>query len=199
MSINRIMARALAGSNYKLIHGKCVGQINPYIEWIKWLSYESEYEKQLCDSVDGKISLEVSYDELQKISRIKRNRMFLELFRKYGTSECSEEEYMMVYDYMCTESIESLMISRLSSKELRYAKERIIYFSQLPSEELSKKVHEEQKEDVYNKLSMADSYVLHVISNINFTKSIESLSEELAAKIRENDAISYKMKTKYFL
>lgn len=192
MSVNRVMAKALSKSNYKVIHGKIIGQINPYIEWIKWLSYESEYEKQLCDLVDGKISLENSNDELCKVDKIKRNRMFLRLFKKYGTSECSEKEYMMVYDYMCTESIENLMMSKLSSTELNYAKEKIIYFSQLPSEELSKKVHEEQLENVYNKLSMVDSYILHMISNINFNRSMEILEKEINTQININNEIHHK-------
>lgn len=188
MNINKVIAKTVAGSNSKVIHGQCIGQINPYIEWIKWLSYESEYEKQICDLTDGKTCLEVSHDELQKVSRIRRNRVFANLFKKYGTSECSEEEYIMVYDYMCTESIENLMISKLSSQELCYAKEKIIYFSQLTSEELSKKVHEEQVEDVYDTLSMVDSYVLHVVSNNNFAKDMERLNKEIDAQIETNIA-----------
>ena len=39
------------------------------------------------------------------------------LFKIYGTSECFEEDYMKVYDYMCNESIEELMLKKLTSED----------------------------------------------------------------------------------
>lgn len=189
MSINRSMAHLLISSGAKVVPKFCAGQIDPYIEWVKWLSYESSYEKQIMDLVSIKTVLEISNEELDEISRIKRNKMFAELFKKYGTDECSKEESIMVYNYMCTESIESLMMSKLSSNELSEAKEKIIYFSKLSSEELHKKVHEEQKEDIYEKLSMVDAYVLHIISNISFARSMERLNNEINAQIKSNNAM----------
>lgn len=192
MSINKAIANVLAGKEAKLIHGQCVGQMNPYVEWLKWLSYESEYEKQLMNLVASKTSLEFSYDELQKVCRIKRNRVFADLFKRYGTSGCSEEEYMMVYDYMCKESIEELMVSKLSSAELRSAKEKIIYFSRMKKEQLREKIHKEQDAEVYEKLSMEDSYLLHIISNFNFVRTIGKLNKEIDAQISKNNAMAQK-------
>ncbi len=192
MSIHHVIAQMLAGSNCKVIHGQCIGQINPYIEWIKWLSYESKYEIELCHLVEEKTNVEIPDDELEQVNKIKRNRVFANLFKKYGTSECSKEEYMMVYNYMCTESIEQLMISKLSTQELSYAKEKIIYFSQLPSEELSKKIDKEKKEDVYYQLSMVDAYILHMISNINFARNKERLSQEIDTQINASHQMRQK-------
>ena len=44
---NRIMAKEMIkmGVNCKIIHGNIFGNISSDIEWIKWLSYESEFEK----------------------------------------------------------------------------------------------------------------------------------------------------------
>lgn len=50
---------------------------------------------------------------------------------------------MKVYDYMCNESIEELMLSKLTSKELQYAKQEITRLSKVSKEQLSVKVREE--------------------------------------------------------
>ena len=77
----------------------------------------------------------------------------------------------------------------MSSGELRYAKDQIQYFSQIPSKELSKKVNEEQKVDNYEKLSMAYSYVLHIVSRVDFSRSMARLYSEIEAQLIENDAM----------
>ncbi len=65
----------------------------------------------MIDFIDGKASLEFFY----------------------------EEQYMMVYDYMHSESIDSLMISKPSSPEFVHANEKITHFSKLSREESRKK------------------------------------------------------------
>lgn len=45
MSFNRIMANMMAGNNAKIISGEIIGNIDPYIEWINWLSYVPEFQK----------------------------------------------------------------------------------------------------------------------------------------------------------
>lgn len=186
----RILAKLFAerGSNAKMISGDCVGQINPYIEWVKWLSYEPEFEKEMMDYLEAKDASEITLEEEAKRHLIIRNRLFAPLFKKYGSDNCSKEEYMQVYDFMCTESIEELMLSKLTSEELKYAKKRIVKLSKLPEEELSEKVHKGQKEEVYNNLSMVDSYILHIISKINFSRSDEKLTSKIDAESDINNA-----------
>lgn len=38
MSFDREMAKIMAGNGAKIIHGENIGNVDPYIEWIKWLS-----------------------------------------------------------------------------------------------------------------------------------------------------------------
>lgn len=193
MMINRVMAKALSKSNVKVIHGQqCLGQITPYTEWIKWLSYESKDEKQIIDFGNTESTSKISYDELNEVRRINRNRVMANLFKKYGTGECSKKEYIIVYDYMCTESIENLMTSKLSPKELSYAKEKIAHYSSLPEAELNKKVQEQQKKEIYDQLSMVDSYILHMLSKINFARSLKRLNNEIGAQISANEAMRQK-------
>ena len=159
MSFNRIMANMMAGSNAKIISGEIIRDVDPYIEWIKWLSYVLEFQKARIQELNSKTVAELTLDELDEIRAYKRQIRMLSLFKIYGTSEISKKEYMEVYDFMVNQSIDELMLSKLSSGELRYAKGQIQYFSQIPSEKLRKKVNEEQKADSYEKLSMVDSYV----------------------------------------
>ena len=61
---------------------------------------------------------------------------------------------MKVYDYMCGESIEELMLSKLTSEKLRYAKQEITRLSKVSKEQLNIKVNKEQKPEEYEQLSM---------------------------------------------
>ena len=112
------------------------------------------------------------------------------LFKIYGTSKCKEEEYMLVYDYMVNESIEKLMLSKLTKEELQYAKKEIIRLSKIPKEELNTKITKERTKENYPKLSMVDSYILHVISDINHNRNVSNLSKLIGEQINHNNAMS---------
>ena len=43
---NREMAMLMAGTGSMAIHGKTIGNVSPYIEWIKWLSYTPDFQKK---------------------------------------------------------------------------------------------------------------------------------------------------------
>lgn len=188
-NFNRIMAKEIArmGRKVKIIHGNVIGNVSPDIEWIKWLSYEPEFEKKRIEYFDSKKISELSYEELEEVSSYSRNKIFARLFKIYGTSECSEEDYMKVYDYMCNESIEELMLKKLTSEELRYARQEIIRLSKVPKEQLSAKVNEEQKPEKYEQLSMVDSYILHIISDIDYARSMSDLNKKIEAQLEQNE------------
>ena len=188
---NRIMAKEVIkmGVNCKIIHGNIFGNISPDIEWIKWLSYESEFEKKRIEYLDSKRVSELSYEELEEAIGYRKNKIFAELFKIYGTSECSQEDYMKVYDYMCNESIEKLMLKKLTSEELKYAREEITRLSKVSKEQLSAKVKDEQIREKYEQLSMVDSYILHIISDINYVRSLSDLNKKIEAQLEQNDAM----------
>ena len=190
-SINRIIAKALAKSNgnIKIVHGNVVGNIAPDVEWRKWLSYESEFEKNRIRILEARKNSELSFEEVEELRKYRRNRMFAELFRLYEIRKCSYEEYMMVYDFMCTESIEELMLNKLSLDELSYAKDEIVRLSKVSKEDLEFKVKEAQKIENYDKLSMVDAYILHVISNIKYARNMLDSDKQLRSELERNNVI----------
>lgn len=192
MSFDREMVKMMAGNGTKIIHGGNIGNVDPYIEWIKWLSYIPEYENKRIEYFDSKKISELTYEELEEASRYSRNKIFARLFKIYGTRECSEEDYMKVYDYMCSESIEKLMLSKLTSEELQYAKQEITKLSKVSKEQIRTKLNEEQKPEKYEQLSMVDSYILHVISKINFARSLAELDSNIETQLNANDVMRNK-------
>ena len=189
MSINRAMTNIIADNGVKVIHGNVIGNVNPYIEWIKWLSYVPEFQRKRINELNNKTVEDLTIEELDEIRAYKNQVRILKLFKIYGTNQISKDEYMEVYDFMVNQSIDKLMLSKLTSEELKYAKAQIKYFSQIPSEELRKKVSEEQKKEIYQNLPMVDSYILHIISKVDFLRNMARLNSEIEARLRENDII----------
>lgn len=191
-SFNRVMAREMSKLNGgKLIKGNIMRNVNPLIEWIKWLSYNPLHEQEKINYIYSKRVEDLSIDELKEIIKYKERNHMAQLFIKYNNGECSEEEYMEVYDYM-DKSITELMMDKLSSEELSYAKEEILRLSAISQNEVMAKIKEEQKEEVYMNLSMVDSYILHIISDINYRKSLSNLNRKIQAQLERNDVMRQK-------
>lgn len=190
-SLNQILTREMSKSKGRasIVPRYDGGNVSPYLEWKKWLSYVPEFERKRIEYFDSKKISELSYDELEEASRYRKNQIFAELFQVYGTSECSEENYMMVYNYMSNESILELMLSKLTPEELYHAREEIEKLSNLSNEELNAKVKREQRVEVYNQLSMVDSYILHLLSDVNCARNISSVNKQFVADLERNTAI----------
>ena len=171
MNTSKIIAKRLAGTKNKIIHGEVKRNVDPIIEWIKWLSYIPNCQKNRIKYLKLKTNNEMSIEELNEINQYKSQLRMAKLFKLYSTSDISKNKYMEVYMYMVEHSIEDLMLNKLSKEELSYAKERIQYFSQIPEEELESKIKKEQRKDNYNALSMVDSYILHEIAKISYSKN----------------------------
>lgn len=189
MSYSRVLAKMLAGSCTKMICGEVIGNIEPYVEWIKWLSYVPEFQQAKIQKLSSKKIEAMSLEELNEIKKYKKQKRMLDLFKIYGSSTITKEEYMEVYDYMSTQSIDELMISKLTSEELKYAREKIQIYRKIPKDDLRKKVENEQKDENYKKLSMVDSYILHIISRINHARSMSELDKNIKVQINANDAM----------
>lgn len=166
------------------------GGVSPDIEWLKWLSYEPEFEKQRIRYLNSKKSSELSYEELEEKIKYNKNRELAKLFKSYGTAQCLEDDYMKVYDCMFNESIEKLMLSKLTKEEIRYAKKEITRLSKMEKKQLSAKIDEETKK--YEQLPMVDSYILHVVSDINFCRGLNDLNETIREQISQNKVVSNK-------
>ena len=84
------------------------------------------------------------------------------------------------------------MLSKLSKKELEYAKQEIIKLKELPENELSKKIENDTKEETYLKLSMVEAYILHIVSITDFNRHMMSLEAEIQSQLDENDQMRQK-------
>ncbi len=184
MKLGRIMAEEMAKEGVKVIPGK--GRLNASLDtlWVKWLSYEPEFEKERILYLESKKVSELSYEELNEVLIYKRNKLLVELFKRYGIKESSVEEYMLIYDYMNSHSIEELMLAKMTNEELRYAKEEITRLSGGTKEQLQAKINEGKQLD---KLGMVDSYILYVISNIDYERSMLLLNQKIEGQLMQNE------------
>lgn len=187
-NISKIMAKELnkSGSQVKFIYGNVFGNIPPIIEWIKWLSYEPEFEKNRIEHLISKGINNLSYEEINELKYYMKRKRMAQLFKKYDCKECSKEEYMEVYSYMSNESIINLMSSKLTRDEIQYAKEEITRLIELSNEELNKKIRIESQKDNYLNLSMVDAYILHIIDIINYTQSMNEFNSILNWQLDSN-------------
>ncbi len=189
MNLSRIVAKEMAKGNCKIEKGNILEGITPSIEWQKWLSYEPDFEKNRIEYLETKKESELSHEETNELNFYRRNKFFADMFKLYNTKKCNLSEYMLVYDFMSNESIEKIMLSKLTNEELEYAKKEINRLNEIPEKELSIKVNEGKNLAVYEKLSIVDSYILHVIANIDFVRCNENLNNEINSQIEENNVM----------
>ena len=105
----------------------------------------------------------------------------------------SEEDYMKVYDFMCKESIGEFMKSKLTSEELQYARQEITRLCQATKEQLSAIVREGQTLETYEQVSMVDAYILHRLSQIDFSRNLVDLDKTLDTQVKENEIMRQKV------
>ena len=187
-NISKIMVKELnkSGSQVKFIYGNVFGNIPPIIEWIKWLSYEPEFEKNRIEHLNSKGINNLSYEEINELNYYMKRKRMAQLFKKYDNMECSKEEYMEVYSYMSNESIINLMSSKLTRDEIQYVKEEITRLIELSNEELNKKIKIESQKNYYLNLSMVDAYILHIIDRIIYVRNMNEFNNRLNWQLYSN-------------
>ena len=195
-NISKIMVKELnkSGSQVKFIYGNVFGNIPPIIEWIKWLSYEPEFEKNRIEHLNSKGINNLSYEEINELNYYMKRKRMAQLFKKYDNMECSKEEYMEVYSYMSNESIINLMSSKLTRDEIQYVKEEITRLIELSNEELNKKIKIESQKNYYLNLSMVDAYILHIIDRIIYVRNMNEFNNRLNWQLDSNVIMRQKSK-----
>ena len=195
-NISKIMVKELnkSGSQVKFIYGNVFGNIPPIIEWIKWLSYEPEFEKNRIEHLNSKGINNLSYEEINELNYYMKRKRMAQLFKKYDNMECSKEEYMEVYSYMSNESIINLMLDKLTIQEIKYANEEITRLRELSNEDLSQKIRIESQKDNYLNLSMVNAYILHIIDRINYVRNMNEFNNILNWQLDSNVIMRQKSK-----
>lgn len=182
----------IAGTKNKMIHGNICGDVDIIEEWIKWLEYVPREQQIKIDEMFYKKVSELSLSELDYYREYLSQMRMAKLFRVYGVEEMNPDDYKEVYKYM-HKDIEKIMLNKLNKNELKYAKERIKEYKEGDNEELSK--HVKALAENFDKLSMVDSYILHVLSKVDVSRSLAELDRNISIKVEENHkmlALSYK-------
>lgn len=192
MDLRNLLAKDMAGSQNKILSGKCMGNITPDLEWIKWLSYEPDFLKRRKEYLRKKEFDQLSLKELSEVNRYLLEEEMVNLFKLYGTSFITKSEYLKVYQFMTENKIEKYMIKKLSKKEKEYAKTEIQYYSQAPLEELEEKIKFETKINHYQDLSMVDAFILHFIVKIYYQIEDVKINKEINSQIKANETMHQK-------
>lgn len=161
---------------------------NPYIEWVKWLLYVPEFEKEKLKKIKNKKADELDIDELKMLLEEKENKNMARIIKKVDKNQASQKENLLVYDYMNNHKISDFMLSKLTKEELEYAKEKITeYTTKLSKDELREKINNDKKSEVYENLSMVDSYILNTLARIDYIRGIQELDERISIACKQND------------
>ena len=192
MGLEDIMMNEICDDDCKIVLADVFGIINPYKEWIKWLSYYSENTKNRLNKIINKPNESLSFEEMREYEKFREQLKALVLLNRYLDDNLTNTQYKFLLDFMCNESIEDYMKSKLSKEELGSTKEKINKYSNVPKTILNNKIMSEKNEEVYDNLSMEDAYVLHMISKINHQRNLEELDDDIRIQNEKNNRIIQK-------
>ena len=147
-------------------------------EWMKWLTYIPDFKERQIKEINKKRIDELSCEELEIVLKSKKEDRMLDLLNKFNSNTIKEDEYIEIKNYMDNESIEDLMKSKLTDKELQDAMHNIKNYYYLSDKEIIKKVEHERQENIYSNLSMVDAYTFHLMLEIYYIIEMKKLDNQ---------------------
>lgn len=168
----------------------CGDSFDLHMEWVKWLSYTPEFERDRINEL--KTKEEKTSDDFIEIGNYYHLKTMEKLFKKYGTKGMKVEEYEKVLYFMEEQSLEDFMESKLTEEEITKAKEKIKEYKNIPEETLSKKVYTERREANYMQLPMIDAYILHYINKVVQVRNTISFQRLIKNQMDESVDRSHK-------
>lgn len=163
-----------------------------YKEWIAWLNYESEFEKQRKNYLMSRKFEELNKSEQIELSHYIKYQTYANLFNKYETNTCTQEEYIKVCNFMKIESLEDLITSKLTVEELVYVKSEINRIENLSSADFESEYRKLRDSYFNEQLTMAERYVYYLSSRIAAYRSHISAENEISAQLKENEDMRYR-------
>lgn len=163
-----------------------------YKEWIAWLNYEPEFEKQRKNYLMSRKFEELNESEQIELSHYINYQTYANLFNKYETNTCTQEEYIKVCNFMKTKFLEDLIISKLTAEELVYVKSEINRIENLSSSDFESEYR--KLRDLYfnEQLTMAERYVYYLSSRIATYRNNIRVENEISAQLKENENMRYR-------
>ena len=137
-----------------------------YKEWIAWLNYEPEFEKQRKNYLMSRKFEELNESEQIELSHYIKYQTYADLFNKYETNTCTQEEYIKVCNFMKIESLEDLIISKLTAEELNYVKSEINIIENLSLTDFESEYRKLRDSYFNEQLTMTERYVYYLSSRI---------------------------------
>lgn len=170
------------------------------VEYYKWLSYETETEKERIALIHSKNVSEITHEDIDFLKRQKQLTHIKETLENYLlTSKYNEEDWNTIS--ICKENnhlLEQVMIDKLTKEELLKAKEKLLNYESKTLDKLFDIVKD--FEDNYESLSYVDAFAFHYLSEYYYynvyranwqTMNAENYKRALITeKIRQDSAIA---------
>ena len=90
---------------------------NGALEYLKWLTYIPEFEFNELDTLTRKNIKDLTSSEIDRIKILKQRQEMVSVFKRYVSDECTKDDILSVYDYMKENSLEVLMLSKLTHEQ----------------------------------------------------------------------------------
>ena len=186
-NIWKILVQEMSKSN-----GSAKTVTKDYKEWIAWLNYEPEFEKQRKNYLMSRKFEELNESEQIELSHYIKYQTYADLFNKSETNTCTQEEYIKVCNFMKIESLEDLIISKLTAEELNYVKSEINRIENLSLTDFESEYRKLRDSYFNEQLTMAKRYVYYLSSRIAAYRNNIRVENEISVQLKENENMRYR-------
>ncbi len=184
--ISKFISNNMSGcKGVRRIPGYIPGSIDPVVVWIKWLRYIPQFQKDKIYFINNMAVGDLSLEDVEFLEYIKRNDELISLFEKFSESKCSTDESKRVQRYMEADGkLQGIMLSKLTSEELKEAKVRIDKLHQ-DSKYRDEMVAFMRDVEAYEELSMVDSFVAYCALEMWTKISLVELEVQISNQIQK--------------
>lgn len=186
-NIWKILVQEMSKSN-----GSAKTVTKDYKEWIAWLNYEPEFKKQRKNYLMSRKFEELNESEQIELSHYIKYQTYADLFNKYETNTCTQEEYIKVCNFMKIESLEDLIISKLTTEELNYVKSEINRIENLSLTDFESEYRKLRDSYFNEQLTMTERYVYYLSSRIATYRNNIRVENEISAQLKGNENMRYR-------
>lgn len=186
-NIWKILVQEMSKSN-----GSAKTVTKDYKDWIAWLNYEPEFEKQRKNYLMSRKFEELNEFEQIELSHYIKYQTYADLFNKYETNTCTQEEYIKVCNFMKIESLEDLIISKLTAEELNYVKSEINRIENLSLTDFESEYRKLRDLHFNEQLTMTERYVYYLSSRIAAYRNNIRVENEISAQLKGNENMRYR-------
>lgn len=186
-NIWKILVQEMSKSN-----GSAKTVTKDYKDWIAWLNYEPEFEKQRKNYLMSRKFEELNESEQIELSHYIKYQTYADLFNKYETNTCTQEEYIKVCNFMKIESLEDLIISKLTAEELNYVKSEINRIENLSLTDFESEYRKLRDLHFNEQLTMTERYVYYLSSKIATYRNNIRVENEISAQLKGNENMRYR-------